>query len=1170
VSFTNSLQPLISANNQILENGAGVALGDADGDGRCDIFLCGSERPSALYRNAGNWKFEDITAAAGAGLDCRGQFTTGAALADVDGDGDLDLLVNGIGVGTRLFLNDGRGHFTEDNQSGLTRTYAATSLALADLDGDGDLDLYVCNYRTSSARDDPNAPRPTARRVGNQILVSPADRFTGFARSDGTIEVTEKGEPDILYLNNGKGKFQSVSWTGGAFRDENGQALRAPPEDWALSVMLRDLNGDGAPDIYVCNDFWHARDRLWLNDGRGQFRAISPIAWRSMPASSMAMDVADINRDGYDDFLVVEMLSPDHQRRQRQRATVAKTEWNRPLSNPNYTPEISRNTLHLARGDGTFAEVAQLAGLAATDWSWAVAFLDVDLDGWEDLLIATGNNHDQMNADMAQALAGPPGRPRALREYQPLLLPNLAFRNRGDLTFEERGAAWGFDGVGISQGMALGDLDNDGDLDVVVNNLNREAWLYRNNSTASRLAVRLRGLSPNTQGIGARIQVAGGPVAQSQSLAAGGRYLSSDQPMRVFAAGSSPRELTMLVQWPGGQTSSIQRVTANHLYEVSQPARPSATPIAPQTSSAPSPTHFLDRSELVQATHRDEPFDDFARQPLLEWRLSQAGPGVTWFDIDGDGWDELIVGSGRGGTLAVFHNDGRGKFQRLHNPALDETISQDQTSVLGWNAPGSTSKLLAGSTSYEQPVPSGAFVREYTQQSTAVTNWLATTNAMSVGPLALADFDGDGDLDLFVGGRVVPGRYPEPAGAEILVNDNGQFKRPSSTNVFAAVGMISGVVCSDLDGDGAPDLVLACEWGPLKIFLNQRGTFTEATSRLGLDGFNGFWNGVAAGDFDGDGRMDLVASNWGRNTRYQPFLQRPWRLYYGDFDGNGALDLVEAYFAPSMGKWVPWYTRDTLGNAMPNLRARFPSFQEFARASLEDVLGERRSVARFVQVEKLDSTVFLNRGARFEAHSLPQEAQVAPAFGVAVADFDGDGKEDIALAQNLFATTIETSRFDAGRGLWLRGDGTGNFQAVPGQVSGILLYGEQRGLAVSDYDGDGRVDLAVGQNSGPMRLLRNQGARPGVRLRLQGTAGNPSAVGAQLRLKYGDRFGPAREIHNGAGYWSQDSFVQVMAMPEPPTHVWVRWPGGRVTTTAFPAGAQELALDESGNVKKFR
>ena len=442
VAFTNRLSEILSQNNQILENGSGVAMGDVDGDGRCDLYLCGSENDNRLFRNLGDWKFADMTGTAG--VACAGQLSTGAVLADVDGDGDLDLLVNGVGVGTRLFSNNGRGEFTEVTRSGLRRSGAATSMALADLDGDRDLDLYVCHYRTTSVRGDDQPPAISAQMVKGRLVVTPADRFFGLLRADGTVEVVEKGEPDVLYWNDGRGNFTAASWTHGTFLDVHGRLLTAAPEEWGLSVMLRDLDGDGTTDIYVGNDFFRSRDQLWLGDGRGHFRAAAPTVIRGFPLSSMAIDVADINRDGHDDFLVAEMLSRDHRTRRYQRANAPRTAQNLPLTDPEFQIEHPRNVLQLARGDGTFADVTWLSGLAATDWTWNVAFLDVDLDGWEDLLVATGNAHDVLDLD-AQELIDRAGlkRSRPLLSYYPKLeQPNLAFRNNRDLTFSLERQPW--------------------------------------------------------------------------------------------------------------------------------------------------------------------------------------------------------------------------------------------------------------------------------------------------------------------------------------------------------------------------------------------------------------------------------------------------------------------------------------------------------------------------------------------------------------------------------------------------------------------------------------------------------------------------------------------------------------------------------------------------------
>jgi len=444
--------------------------------------------------------------------------------------------------------------------------------------------------------------------------------------------------------------------------------------------------------------------------------------------------------------------------------------------------------------------------------------------------------------------------------------------------------------------------------------------------------------------------------------------------------------------------------------------------------------------------------------------------------------------------------------------------------------------------------------------------------------------DGDGDLDLFVGGRVLPGRYPEPADSLLLTNEGGRLVVGQR---FEKLGLVSGAVFSDLDGDGKPELVLACEWGPIRIFRNEQGklvswdavaTLHDSSRRSGtkadqpstLNQLTGWWNGVTTGDLDGDGKLDIVASNWGRNTRYQGYLQQPLRLYFGDLIGDGTLSLVEACFDRELNKVVPWRDLKSMSRGLPWLQEQFTSCHAYGGASVTEILGAKLGAAGELQAVTLDSMVFLNRGGRFEAHALPVEAQFAPGFGVCVGDMNGDGKEDVFLSQNFFATVPEEWRHDAGRALWLRGDGQGGLKAVPGQESGTAVYGEQRGCALADYDGDGRVDLVVTQNGNATRLFHNVGAKPGLRVRLKGGPSNPTGVGAQMRLIYGDRKGPVREIHDGSGYWSQDSAIEVLGTPEAPTGLWVRWAGGKTTTNLVPAGAHEIEVEVGGKTRVLR
>ena len=1204
IVFTNTLTEASIAANRVLANGSGVAVGDYDRDGLPDIFFCGLESSNALYKNLGNWKFKDVTVDAGLVFPtkpCRG-----AVFADINGDGFPDLLVSTLDEGVRCFMNDGRGKFADKTVDARTRSrYAAMTIALADVDGDGTLDLYVANNRPNDIRD---RGRMSVSVVnGNPVI--PGGEKNRLLFKDG--QLAEYGQPDQLFKNDGKGRFTEVSWLGGGFVDETGQPLTGPPLDWGLTATFRDINNDLAPDLYVCNDYW-TPDRFWINDGHGNFRAIDQLALRKTSASSMGVDFADIDRDGHLDFFVVDMLSRDPRLRKRQ--GLAEKPMGSPLGSIANRPQAMRNTMLRNRGDGTFAEIADFARVAAADWAWSCIFTDVDLDGYDDLLISAGHFHDVQDLDTGQQIQArqhswqgfkdEASRQKAFtqelmehyRLYPPLNMPVVAFRNSGQWTFGEMTSEWGLGQLGVHHGMALGDFDLDGDLDLVVNNLNGLAGLYRNDSVGGRVTVRLKGHKLNTDGIGAKVTLLHGAVPkQTFEIIAGGRYLSGSEPLAVFATGSSKSAMTIEIDWRSGKRSIINGVQSNRGYEIDEagsaqvPGQNSKTEGAksperlassnsissqitnhglptshlPQFSNLNSRPLFDDISESISHSHHETDFNDFERQPLLPFKLSQPGPGIAWFDMDGDGHDDLIIGCGSGGTLAIFRSDGRGGFSRV-NPSQSSVPASDMSGLVGWIDGAGFRTLLSGVTGYEAPGKHAA-TQSRLEGQRVVTGDPIALEMSSSGALALGDINGDGQLALFIAGGVAPGRYPVGAPSKLYRQNGRQWQLDPRNNVlFDNLGIVNGAIWSDLTGDGLPELILACEWGPIRVFRNRGGLLFDATDELGLGSYKGWWKGVTTGDLDGNGKLDIIASNWGLNSPYQASVARPLTFMYGQLSQPGVTDVVETEYDPAQGAITPRRGFLALAASMQFLMERFPNHKAYSESTLSDVLGERIVLARRTEATTLASCAFLNRGSRFETIPLPFEAQLAPAFSVNVADFDGDGSEDVFLSQNFFPMQPEVPRLDAGRGLWLRGDGTGRLTPVSGSQSGIRIYGEQRGAALCDFNEDGRVDLAVSQTGAATKLYQNVGASPGLRVGLKGAPGNPSGVGAVIRMQFKERQGPAREIHAGSGYWSQDSFTQVMATQTKPEAVWIRWPGGRITVTPVPKETKEMTVDSQG------
>ncbi len=1134
-------QDAIIANRHMM-HGSGIAIGDVTGDGLPDVYVARLSAPDALYQNLGDWRFENISVRAG--LDSTVRATAGVVMADLDGDNDLDLLLTmPLGPGA-VYRNLGGGRFElVPNASGLNSSYASTTAALADVDNDGDLDAYIARYKRIALADSLPPAAISWEAVLSEGGQVPKEEFKAhyrFTQVGTKVIRSELAEPDGLYLNDGSGHFARVSWTDGAFLDTAGKPITSAPKDWALTAKFYDVTGDGIADLYVCNDF-DSPDALWIGLGNGVFRHAPNHALRKTSNATMSVDFSDVNRDGIVDFFMTDMLSRDYSRRLRQRNTRIPLEG--PPGDLSFRPQEMQNALMVGRGDTTFAELAWFAQVAASDWSWATSFMDVDLDGWEDILITTGHVYDVQDLDaqgieqrrMASAPSWQAAR-RLLLYFPPLALENVAFRNRGDLTFEDMPGGWGLgQSADVAHGMALGDLDGDGDLDIVTNRLNASPGVYRNTGKANRLAVMLEGEPPNTGGVGADIRVhCMGLPEQSKQMTLGGAYLSSNQLIAVFAMGSAPCRVE--VTWPSGKHSSVDVDAGNRLYVIEESGATHPTEVSPDSPVAPMYT-LHSQSE----PRPEQEFDDFQLQPLLPWRLSRRGPALAALDVDGDGRSELLEGAGQNQT---FRLQGR--------PILDP-LSGDATGMIALPVSNGRIRMMVGESGYERlPDSSWVHIYDIAPDGKELQHQRIPFGRGVPGPLSVADIDLDGDLDLFVGGHFIPGAYPRAANSHIYLNEQGAYRLGES---LSGLGPVSGSVFGDMNGDGREDLVLATEWGPVRVLISGEEGFSDQTESLGLQPFQGLWRGASIGDFDGDHRLDIVASNAGWNSRYDRGTKV--RVHYGDFDANGTTDILESFLDPVMNSYRPSRMLADLISAIPPMQMRVTSHQDFSTMEVAQLMpSSAMENAQIVEADTYASSIFLNRGDHFEHRSLPAEAQYSAGISPVVLDANLDGYEDIILSQNWFAYPLSTPRQDAGRGLLLLGHGDGTF--TPESQSGFEVYGEGRAVSVGDFDGDGQDEVAFSQHNGATLVYRQVSYKEGISIEF---ASATDAIGAILCVIYSDGSrGPARLVTGGTGYWSQNATTATLGLSGTPVGVEVTWPGGQRPVTVKLEGDSRVLL----------
>ncbi|WP_317195087.1 VCBS repeat-containing protein [Algoriphagus oliviformis] len=1038
MTFLNPIEENLNLNvlmYEYLYNGGGVALGDLNQDGLDDIYFSANVGQNQLYLNEGNLKFKDITQASGA-TGRPGPWKTGVVLVDINGDGKLDIYLCHSGAlmlekrKNELFVNqgnnaDGIPQFTEmAEEYGIASESTTTSAAFFDFDLDGDLDLFLLNHNTKSIQNhDPAVTRALMKdkhEAGSQLFENQNGKF---------VEVTEKA------------------------------GISSSSLSYGLGVSVADINGDGWPDIYVGNDY-SMPDYLYINQKNGKFKDEIQSMLDHVSHFSMGNDIADINNDGLLDILTLDML-PEDNLRQKLLLSPDNFELFQLNLDRGFYYQYMRNMLHVNAGDGRFQELGQISGISNTDWSWAALFSDLDLDGWKDLFVTNGYLRDYNNQDFLKYMDNYVRTAGGQLKREDLLnlvksmsssnLRNYTYRNRGDLTFENIGTSWGIAENGNSNGAAYSDLDNDGDLDLVINNINAPAFIYENlavqKAKGNFLKVELKGEGQNTLGQGALVKVySGGKMqVQEQNLYRG--FQSSVSPVLVFGLGESSKADSVQVNWPGGKVSKLTELAANQSHAVSQ-AEAGKLP-TPKSGKAPV---LLSQAGKLPLPKGQE-VNDFKRQPLLNFEISGNGKAMVVEDFNGDGKADLFVGGNAGASGRVYFAQPNGQFGKPDSTAFASAAASADTDALALDANGDgfADLLVASGGMYQfNPGDSGLFPRLYLNDGKGkftLSPDALPKEGFAIGSLLSLDFNGDGYADVFAGGRIVPGQYPTSPGSRIWIGDGkGNFtdQTDAIAPAFKSLGMVTDSGLADLNGDGQAELIVVGDAMPITVFGKSGNTWQEVTSTHFDKSQVGFWSDMLISDWDGDGKPELFVGNHGRNSQLYASDSEPLELLYKDFDSNGSTDAILGYYI--QGEKYPSSSRDEILGQVLFLKKRYLDFKSFSEVKMDELFTpEERKDSKTIQINTLETSYFaLGPDGKFQRKSLPIQAQVAPVFAAASADVDGDGNLDLVFGGNLFDTKLKFGRYDASHGSVFLGDGKGGFQALTSAVSGISLRGEVR------------------------------------------------------------------------------------------------------------------------------
>jgi hypothetical protein len=1059
VTFSNAIKEDYNHNIltfEYLYNGGGVAIGDLNNDGLPDIYFSGTFVSNKLYLNKGNLKFEDITDQAG--VAAHDGFKTGVTMADVNNDGWLDIFVCRTSKSddgkkdNLLFINNKNLTFTESTkQFGLNDNSNTNHANFFDYDNDGDLDLYLLNHR-----------------LGFQDAV----KMDLQSNPDGSISriKTPKTpfESDRLYKNN-NGKFTNVTKAAGV---EN--------SSFGLSATVADLNQDGYLDIYVANDYIEP-DYVYINNRNGTFTDKYDSYIRHSSQNSMGCDIADFNNDGLLDIMVMDMIAEDPIRYKQLMNVMRKDRYNA-LLQYGYGRQTGRNVLQINNGNNTYSEIGQLSGVSNTDWSWGALFADFDNDGWKDIYIGNGYRRDVTDLDYMSYTRDSIEKSGGItkRRFPDIntyldLIPskkmvNYAYKNNRDLTFTNATQDWGITQASFSNGTAYADLDADGDLDLIVNNIDDPAFIYKNLTTNSNyLQINLLGSNKNTQATGTKVKIYLGNDIQFLEKTANRGFFSGSDPLLHFGLGNYSTVDKIEVTWMDGKTHVIENVPANQRLTLKH-AEANKKPIS-TTKSTPIFTE-KNSTHNIAFTHKENAFDDFNRERLLPHKLSNLGPHISKGDVNGDGFEDFFIGGAANSSAALFVQDKNGNFQNQSNPTWEaDQIYEDLGSVF-FDAEGDGDLDLyvasggnasnINSTNYQD--------RLYINDGAGIFSKgkLPTTNS-SAACVAAFDYDRDGDLDIFVGGRTVPGKYPTAPQSLILKNDQGIFSNVTQSVApeFEKIGMVTDLKLADLDQDGKEELIALGEWMPISIFSYDGKKFNNVTTKYGLQNTSGWWNCFALEDFDKDGDLDIIAGNLGENSRIKASKTQPIKIFANDFDGNGSLDAVMTF--DYQGKQYPYAGRDHLFLQLPGIKRNFNRYNKYAKADITAILPKEKLASAQVLEAKLMSSVLLkNEGGKFSITTLLRKAQIAPSHEILTSDFNGDGNMDALLIGNDDGAETESGAYDASNGTLLLGDGKGGFNFSPNKEHGLWANMQARD-AVKIKLANGKTMILIANNGGKLQ-----------------------------------------------------------------------------------------------------